>query len=134
MCFDDATADGETNTHSGFSLGREKRCIVFLEEVGWQSRAIVADRDLNRFGIDDVALHQNVHMSHVGTAHRFQCIAEQIDENLLDLHAIREHENGCRIELVADRHVKLLLTDKDKRHRIPQSFVDAFGTHFRIAA
>ena len=66
--------------------------------------------------------------------HRFDGVAHQVEQHLLDLHLVGEHEVDARIELEAHAHAVLLGADQRQRARLLDELVDALDPPLALAA
>src|SRR5215469_8324915 len=97
MSFDDLAADRQTETHAGrltFHKGLEKP----FGYVRRDARASVSNRDLHHFPFRHSS-RPNYKLAPLDLLHRFDGIAHEVENHLLNLHMIHEYGRQSMIEL-----------------------------------
>ena len=115
MRFDDRSADGQADAHA-LLLGRHERLEQLLGDGRADAGARVCDADLdqlvgNRLGRDR-------EFAPLRAGHGFEGVADQVQQNLLDLYPVRQHVGGCGIERESYAHAPFLGADERQRARL----------------
>ena len=69
-----------------------------------------------------------------GLIHRFDRVPDQIEQDLLDLHLVRQHEIGGRVDLKRDAHALLLGAHQRERAGLLDQLLQAFHAALGFAA
>ena len=114
MRLDDRARNRQTNAHPLAFRGDEwlEQLLVYL---GRNSRSSIGDVDLDHPAVrrrryDEFAV--------LGLLHRFDGVAHEVEQNLLNLHLVREHKLALRVEGKAHVHTAVLGADEGKRARL----------------
>src|SRR5664280_2738956 len=105
MRLDDGARNRQTDAHA-LTLGRYERLEQLLGDLGRNSRTAVgyADPDQTavrrRDGDDELARLRRFHRTHR--------LADQIEQDLLDLHAVGDHQIDARVELELHAYAEIL--------------------------
>ena len=99
---------------------------------GWKSWAVISGADAGT-GIGDGDFDHVVgrrrgrddKFAALGILHRLDGIAHQIEQDLLNLHLVGQHEVDARIELEAHAHAFVLGADQRERARLLDELLDA---------
>ena len=95
VSLDDRAADRQSHAHAGFLGGEEG-----LKQI-WNDVVLEAGAGVGHLDLDHVVRDAGVGDDELAPRrlrHRFQRVAEQIDQHLLDLHPVGEDEIGAGIE------------------------------------
>src|ERR1700730_1875586 len=88
-------ADRKTKTHP-VPLGRMEWFEQVLEDLTRDARAAVRHADFHGRDIKKARRHHELRNGRIG--HRFACVADEIDEHLLDLYSVGEYLGGIAVE------------------------------------
>ena len=112
----------------------------FVVTNGWNSCSAISGRD-SRSSIGDVDLdHPAVRRRRydefavLGLLHRFDGVAHEVEQNLLNLHLVGEHKLDRRIEGKAHAHAAVLGADQGKRARLLDELLDVLDPPLAFAA
>jgi hypothetical protein len=131
MSFDDALGDREADAHAGW-LGGDERLKQARENFLGKAASRVGDPDLDHAFVQQNRFNHELLLR--TSVHGFDRIADQIEENLLNLHLFNEDGARPRIE-AEDRFNTLLLgADKGQGARFLNELVDALGPPLHLAA
>ena len=110
MCFDNLAADRQAEAHAG-RLGRHKWLKQAICQLWRDTRAGVGNDDFchplfrNRPGADR-------QLAPLDLLHRLDCVADQVQHDLLNLHMIDEYRRQRMIELERGAHATLSRSDE----------------------
>src|SRR5262245_2519163 len=108
MCFDDALGDGETDSHAGW-LGGDERLKKSREDFLGKAVSRIGDPDLDHTMVQPVRFNHELLLR--TPLHGFDRIADQVKENLLNLHLF--YEDGARPRIEAEDRFNTLLLGAD---------------------
>ena len=109
---------------------------------GWNSCSAISGGDAGA-GVGDADLDHVVrqqaavmHQARAGRTlgHRLDGVAHQVEQHLLDLHLVGQHQVGARIELEAHPHAVLLGADQRQRARLLDQLGEALDPPLGFAA
>ena len=109
---------------------------------GWNScsatsvgdaRAGVGDGDLDHV-VGERACVETTSSRRSAVVHRLDGVADQVEQHLLDLDPVGEHQIGARIELEADPDAVLLGADQGQRARLLDQLGEALDPPLALAA
>src|SRR4029077_4185647 len=123
MGFDNAAADRKANSHASLLGGKEGLKQARFDLL---SKAVAGVRNGDA---DHLFLNwyvRNGQLPTIGRQHRFERVAEEVYQNLLDLDAIGENKVTGRIELEAQHHALFAGADQPEC----TSFFDQLGNAF----
>src|SRR5439155_6843818 len=103
---DDAAADREAEPEPGL-LGREEGVEDLLLHGGRDAVARVADRHLDRVGVGGDGRDQQAALAPARLRHGFERVQEEVQDHLLDLHAVHLDRWYLATELEPYRHALL---------------------------
>ena len=115
MSLDDRPADRQADAHPAL-LGRDKR-LKQLGRDGFADPPPLSSM-LTRMKSGGSGAVWNCEASHRAVHHGVDCIADQVDEHLLNLDAVDEHLIGVRVELDVHFNAMLVRTDQSERIRL----------------
>src|SRR4029077_8605996 len=131
MVFDDGARNRQPDAHSQ-SLGRDEG----LEQLGGNLRrdaeAAVGDADFEQVAIACAARDQQLAPRRL--LHRLDRVADEVEQDLLDLHLVDQDEIVDGIDLEAHANAMLLGADEGKRACFLDQFLDALDAPFALAA
>src|SRR5215510_11172979 len=104
MCFDDALGDGETDSHAGW-LGGDERLKKSREDFLGKAVSRIDDPDLDHAMVQQGRFNHELLLR--TPLHGFDRIADQVKENLLNLHLF--YEDGARPLIEAEDRFNTLL-------------------------
>ena len=131
MGFDDAAADRQPDAHPGV-LGGEER----LKQIGERAlrKTVPRIRHADFEHVVGGAGARNDKLAIRALRHRLDRVAKQVDQDLLDLDAIRDDQVDRRIELEVQQDAEISRAHEAERARVLDHFADTFDAPFRFPA
>src|SRR6516165_10620893 len=127
---DNGAADRQADTHAVALIGDKG-----LEELRHQFRRDpgpgVGHADCDHFVVADCG--GNDELASLRHLHGFDGIAQQVQQNLLDLHLVDENEIDGRIELKPDTDALILSSDQRQGAGLLNELLDAFDPTLTVA-
>src|SRR5215475_5289220 len=111
-------------------LGREKR-LEKLRSGGCRDAA-AGVRDADRYHLVLAARGGNEQLAMMRLLHRLDGIADQVEQDLLDLHLVGQYEIRRRIELELDADALILDADQRQSGGFLDELAEAFDAAFAL--
>ena len=121
----------KSHSHAGL-LGREEGLKQVRLDVILESRAGVGHLDFDHV-VGDPGIGRD-QLPPRALRHRFERVAEQVDQDLLNLHPVGQHQIGLRIQIEAKLDVLFARSGKSERSRLLDQLRQAFDALFGFAA
>src|SRR5580692_531464 len=128
---DDGARDRQTDAHA-LSLGRDERLKQLRADLGRDSRPGIGNADF-----DHIFAHRQSgddQFAPFDVFHRIDGVAHQIEQNLLDLHLVGEHEIAAVVEIEAHAHALVLGADQRQGAGLLDQLLDILHPALGLAA